>query len=156
MIDMEAHYYNVSVNWSKERKGIMCSPELNQSNGEISSCIEVATPPEFPKGMPDIWSPEHLFTASVSSCLMTTFLAIAENLKLEFISFSCKSKGKLDQVDGKFLMTEITLEPTIIITDEKDCERASRVLQKSEGACLISNSIKSKITMIPTIKINKT
>jgi peroxiredoxin-like protein len=147
---MEEHYYNVDVNWSAERKGIMCSPELNKDAG---SCIEVATPPDFPKGMPGIWSPEHLFTAAVSSCLMTTFLSIAENSKLTFVSFSCKSKGKLEKVDGKLMMSEIILEPTVTITDEKDRDRAERVLQKSETACLISNSVKSTVTMIPTIKI---
>ena len=149
--NMEAHYYNVDVNWNEERKGVMCSPELNR---DANSCIEVATPPEFPKGMPGIWSPEHLFTAAVSSCLMTTFLSVAENSKLEFTDFSCKSKGKLEQVDGKFMMSEIILEPTVTITNEKDRERAERVLQKSEAACLISNSVKSKITMITIIKIN--
>jgi peroxiredoxin-like protein len=147
---MEAHYYNVEVIWNTERKGMMCSPELNRDAG---SCIEVATPPEFPKGIPGIWSPEHLFTASVSSCLMTTFLAIAENSKLSFESFSCSSKGKLEQVDGKFTMSEILLVPTVIIADEKDRERAERVLQKSEAACLISNSVRSKIIMTPIIKV---
>ena len=94
----EPHFYNVNVAWSIDRRGIMCSPELNTpANG--SGCIEVATPPEFPKGVPGIWSPEHLFTAAVSSCLMTTFLAVAENSKLDFTSFECKSKGKLEQVD---------------------------------------------------------
>ncbi|MBK9249936.1 MAG: OsmC family protein [Ignavibacteria bacterium] len=151
---MEAHYYSIDVEWNQERKGMMCSPELKLSTGDTSSCIEVATPPEFPKGIPGIWSPEHLFTASVSSCLMTTFLAIAENFKLEFLRFSCKSKGKLDQVDGKFLMTEIILEPTVVIMHEKDRERAERVLQKSEAACLISNSIKSKVSMYPTILLS--
>ncbi len=147
---MEAHYYNVDINWNKDRKGVMCSPELIR---DANTCIEVATPPEFPKGIPGIWSPEHLFTAAVSSCLMTTFLAIAENSKLEFSNFSCKSKGKLEQVDGKFLMTEIILEPTVTIDDEKNLERAERILKKSEAACLISNSIKSKIIMIPSINI---
>lgn len=147
---MEAHYYNVDVNWNEARKGVMCSPELNV---DMDSCIEVATPPEFPKGIPGIWSPEHLFTAAVSSCLMTTFLAIAENSKLEFINFSCKSRGKLDQVDGKYLMTEIILEPTVTIVDEKDREKAGRILVKAEAACLISNSIKSKITMIPNVLV---
>jgi peroxiredoxin-like protein len=148
---MEPHYYNVDINWNTERKGVMCSPELNRDAG---SCIEVATPPEFPKGIPGIWSPEHLFTAAVSSCLMTTFLSIAENSKLAFTEFSCKSKGKLEQVEGKLTMSEIILEPTVTIPDEKDRERAERVLQKSEATCLISNSIRSKITMISTIRIN--
>ena len=92
---MDTHIYNVDINWNTERKGVMCSPELNMLAGK-SGCIEVATPPEFPKGIPGIWSPEHLFTAAVSSCLMTTFLAIAENSKLEFVSFQCHSEGKLE------------------------------------------------------------
>tara|TARA_R110002072_G_scaffold59514_3_gene151611 strand:- start:43554 stop:43955 length:402 start_codon:yes stop_codon:yes gene_type:complete len=129
----------------------MCSPELAEGNKPSSNCIEVATPPEFPKGIPHIWSPEHLFTASVSSCLMTTFLAIAENSKLDFIGFSCKSKGILDKLDGKYAMTEVILEPTVTIKTEKDVERAQRVLQKSEAACLITNSIKSKVSMNPKI-----
>jgi len=149
---MEAHFYNVQIEWNKDRKGVMCSPELNSPNLG-GGCIEVATPPEFPKGIPGIWSPEHLFTASVSSCLMTTFLAIAENSKLEFSRFHCDSKGKLDQIDGKFLMTEVILEPTVTILNEKDRERAERVLIKAEAACLISNSIKSKVTMIPRIVV---
>jgi peroxiredoxin-like protein len=149
---MEAHFYNVQIEWNKDRKGVMCSPELNTPT-LAGGCIEVATPPEFPKGIPGIWSPEHLFTASVSSCLMTTFLAIAENSKLEFTRFHCDSKGKLDQVDGKFLMTEVILEPTVTIVDEKDRERAERVLSKAEAACLISNSIKSNVIMIPKIVV---
>lgn len=148
---MEAHYYNVEVNWNTDRKGTMCSPELEKAGG---CSVEVATPPEFPKGVPGIWSPEHLFTAAVCSCLMTTFLSVAENSKLYFIQFTCKSKGKLEQVDGKFIMSEIILEPTVMITDEKDREKAERVLMKSEAACLISNSIKSKVTMLPLIKVD--
>jgi len=150
---MESHYYNIDINWNKDRRGIMCSPELRQNGGDQNGCIEVATPPEFPKGIPGIWSPEHLFTASVTSCLMTTFLSIAENSKLEFTDFSCKSKGKLEQVEGKFQMSEVILEPTVTIVNEKDRDKAERILIKSEAACLISNSVKSKITLIPEIKI---
>lgn len=143
---MEPHYYNVNINWENGRQGTASSPELN-------STIDVATPPQFPNGVEGVWSPEHFFTAAVSSCLMTTFLAIAENSKLEFTSFSCDSKGKLEQVDGKFLMTEVILEPKVIITNEADKEKAERILHKSEAACLISNSVKAKVTMIPTIEV---
>lgn len=141
---MDTHYYNVNLTWSADRKGEISSPELNDN-------IEVATPPQFNKGMEGIWSPEHLLTAAVNSCMMTTFLAIAENSKLEFESFSCESKGKLEQVDGKFLMTEIILEPALKIKKEADKEKAERILHKSEAACLISNSIKSKTTLIPHV-----
>ncbi|WP_209389071.1 OsmC family protein [Chryseobacterium sp. RR2-3-20] len=141
---MEAHYYNVDISWKNNRIGEMSSTEL-------STKVEIATPPQFPKGVENIWSPEHLFTSAVSSCLMTTFLAIAENSKLDFLNFECKSKGKLEQVEGKFLMTEIILEPIVTIKNESEREKALKVLEKSEINCLISNSIKSEIVMIPKI-----
>jgi organic hydroperoxide reductase OsmC/OhrA len=149
---MTEHYYNVNIRWNHDRMGIMCSPELMN---EECGCIEVATPPEFPKGIAGIWSPEHLFTAAVSSCLMTTFLAVAENSKLSFVSFTCKSKGKLQNVDGKLLMSEIILEPHVIIINENDRERTVKILQKAEAACLISNSIKSKVVMNPVIMVEE-
>ena len=144
---MEKHTYSVDVNWTQERKGTLCSPELKNEKTNESNCIEVATPPEFPGGMPNIWSPEHLFTAAVSSCLMTTFLAIAEFSKLQFVSFKCSSKGILEKVDGKFVISEVLLFPEVVITDETKRGRTERILEKSEKACLISNSITSKITM---------
>jgi peroxiredoxin-like protein len=150
---MEPHYYSVNIDWKTGRQGVLCSPELNPG---LEVCIEVATPPQFPKGVPGIWSPEHLFTAAISSCLMTTFLSIAENSGLSFESFNCSSKGKLESVDGKFLMTEVILEPTLVVHNEKDRAKAERVLQKSEAACLISNSVKSKIIMMPNIRISET
>ena len=150
---MESHIYNVSIAWSNDRKGMMCSPDLNIGNAASGGCIEVATPPEFPKGIPGIWSPEHLFTAAVSSCLMTTFLAIAENSKLDFVSFRCGSKGKLENVNGKFLMTEVILEPVVTVKEEKEREKALKVLQKAELNCLISNSIKAKVIMNAVVAV---
>ena len=139
------HHYEVKLNWQSDRKGLMSSPVLH-------SDIEVATPPEFPKGMPGIWSPEHLLVAAVNSCLMTTFLAIAENSKFDFINFESKADGKLEKVDGKFMISEIVLSPVLTISQNTDQERALRILQKSEAACLISNSVKSSILFQPEIR----
>jgi len=138
------HLYNVNLKWEEGRIGELSSPELDD-------VIEVATPPQFPKGVEGIWSPEHLLTASVNSCFMTTFLAVAENSRVDFKSFTCDASGKLEQIDGKFLMTEVTLNPTLVITKEEDKDKALRVLEKSEKACLISNSIKAKVILNPTI-----
>lgn len=148
---MEPHIFEVNIKWTKERKGTLCSPDVIFGSQE-RGCFDVATPPQFPKGMAGIWSPEHLFTAAVNSCLMTTFLAIAENFKLEFVGFDCVAKGKLELVEGKYLMTEVLLEPEVTVLREEDREKALKVLQKSEVACLISNSVKAKVSMNPVVR----
>ena len=145
---MDTHHYKVDINWERDRKGLISSPVLQ-------STIEVATPPEFSKGMAGIWSPEHLLVGAVNSCLMTTFLAISENSSFSFINFESKADGKLEKIDGKFMMSEIVLTPTVTIHDEKDREKATRLLEKSETACLISNSIKSKIIFHPQIRVSE-
>ncbi len=142
-----SHTYTVNLDWKHDREGLLFSEDLETS-------LPVATPLPFPKGVEGTWSPEHLFTSAVSSCLMTTFLAIAENSKLEFESFSCKASGKLEQVEGKYMMSEILLQPKLVIVREEDQSKAERVLYKSEAACLISNSIKSKVIMMPEIVIS--
>lgn len=138
------YHYEVNLNWQSDRKGVINAPGL-------PAAIEVATPPEFPKGMPGLWSPEHLLVAAVNSCFMTTFLAIAENSKLAFTSLSCPASGKLEKVEGKFMITEVELSPLLTISKNADTALALKVLHKSETACLISNSIKSKIVFAPTI-----
>lgn len=142
----QPHTYEVNLKWNSERKGTIDSPALEKP-------IEVATPPEFPKGVEGIWSPEHLFVASVNSCLMTTFLAIAEYSKLNYQSFSTHATGKLEKKDGKFMISEITLKPVLEIVNEKDRDKALRILEKSEGGCLISNSIKTEITFKPEVVV---
>jgi len=143
------HIYDVHLQWKADRLGMISSSALPTS-------IEVATPPDFPKGMPGSWSPEHLFVAAVSSCLMTTFLAVAENSKFDYLDFSCDAKGIVDRKDGKFRVTEITLNPTLIIDNPDNEIKAKRILEMSEKACLISNSITSEVKFNPTIVIKET
>jgi peroxiredoxin-like protein len=142
------HFYSTAIRWEEGRRGTLTSPDLPNQ-------ITVATPPEFPKGEPNIWSPEHLYVAAANSCLMTTFLAIAENSKLEFISFDSSATGKLEKVDGNFMISEIELKPVVVLKNEKDRERALRIIEKSEKACLISNSMKSKVVLSPKIIISE-
>lgn len=140
------HKYNVNLSWKEGRIGILRSPELNEE-------IEIATPPDFDGGVEGIWSPEHLFLSSVSSCFMTTFTAIAEYSKLSFEDLQVRATAKLGKVNGKFEVTEITLNPELVIADGKVADKARRIMEKAEQACLITRSIKTKIIFEPTVTV---
>ena len=139
------YFYTTEVVWTGERHGDLRAPVLPH--------MKVDAPPEF-KGHEGVWTPEHLFVASVNACFMTTFLAIAENSKLEFVSFSADAKGKLENLEGKgFMMTEVVLRPKLLINHARDAERAGRILAKAERHCLISNSIKTETRLEPEINV---
>lgn len=146
MSQSEEHHYDVTLEWNEGRIGTMSSEKLD-------STLQVATPPEFPGGVEGIWSPEHLFVAAVSSCLMTSFTAVAEFSKFGFTSLKVGSFGTMSKVDGKFVMSRVTLRPVLTISDEKYEAKAYRLLEKAEEICLISRSIKSEIVFEPEVLV---
>ena len=139
------HFYETEVEWTGERKGALRALSL--------PTVEIATPPEF-KGHEGRWTPEHLYVASVNACFMTTFLALAELSKLEFSSFSCDARGKLEKGEEHgYCITEIILRPHLVIDHSRDQERAGRILEKAEKNCFISNSIKTIVKLEPKINM---
>ena len=49
------------------------------------------------------------------------------------------------------MITEVSLYPRIEIETEHDKERTERIVHKAEMLCLISNSVKSVVTVHPQI-----
>ena len=141
----EKHVYKTSLRWEAERRGSLSSAGLPD--------LAVATPPQFPGGHPGIWSPEHLFVAAAEVCLMTTFLAIAENSKLEYLEYSSEAEGLLEKTDQGFMITEITIRPRVVIKDSSAVERARRIIEKAEQHCLISKSMKTRVSIEPNVVI---
>jgi peroxiredoxin-like protein len=147
MSETKEHFYGVDLSWKEGRSGVLSSPELDQE-------IEVTTPPPFDGGIEGIWSPEHLFVAAVSSCFMTTFTAIAEYSRLKFENLEVNAVGELNKKNGKFMVTQITLQPTLVVPDDKSSDKAMRLMQKAEEACLITRSIKTEIIFKPKIVVS--
>ena len=140
----QEHFYEVNIDWKQDRIGELSSPVLTPT-------IECATPPEFPNGVPNIWSPEHLFLASINSCYMATFLAIAANFKLAVESFSCKTIAKLEMVEGKYQITQAEMSPVVKLVNSADAEKVMRVLEKAKSGCLVTNSMKTEIILKPEL-----
>jgi peroxiredoxin-like protein len=140
------YVYETQVEWTGQRTGELRADGLPR--------LEVAPPPEF-RGMEGVWTPEHLFVASVNSCFMTTFLAIAELSRLEFVRFDCDCNGLLEKLESSgYQITKITLRPHLVVRNSKDIDRALRILEKAERNCLISNSIKAIVSLEPEVNFD--
>ena len=106
----------------------------------------ITAPPEF-GGPAGNWSPETLLVASVASCFLLTYRALASASKLDWQSFSCDVSGNLDSVDKTLQFTEFTITANLIVSNSTDIEKAERLLKKSEESCLIRNSLLPKIIL---------
>ncbi len=147
---MEIHYRNNGIiDLVHILKGNLSSPELNKKN---SVCIKMVSPQEFPHITAGIWSPEHLFVAAICGCLKTTFFAIAKNSMLQITSFSCKAEGRMELVEGEFIMSKILLKPLVVIPHELYRSKTMRILKKAKDACHVARSVESKINLEIIIK----
>jgi len=139
------HSYSTDLVWTGERHGDLRAP--------VMPTLQVDAPPEF-RGHEGVWTPEHLFVGAINSCFMTTFLAIAENSKLDFVDFDSKATGTLERDENAgLMMTLVTVRPHLTINNTRDEERAFRILQKAERNCLIANSVKTRIRLEPVITV---
>lgn len=143
MAEARDYFYESEIEWQAEKHGQVRSAGL--------APITTGTPPEF-TGRAGDWSPEHLLVASLNSCYMLTFLAIAEFSKIAIVSFSATAKGKLEKVEGgTYQITEIVVKPRVVIGSSNDLPRMPRVLEKAKENCFVSNSIKAKIAIEPEV-----
>ena len=134
--------YKTAVTWREEMKGFLCSFG--------KETIEIAAPPEF-KGHEGMWTPEDLFVASVNVCIKTTFLHYAKKEGLELLSYESDAEGILEKVEKQLLFSEIKVTPKIVVASNEDIEKAKKLVELSKKNCLISNSIKSKVTVLPVV-----
>jgi len=145
---MEAHHeYRVHAFGAGGRNGVV------RAEG-VLPCISFSAPAEF-LGEPGCWTPEHFLVAAVTSCFVSTFSGIAEKSRLEFATFNVDAEGVLGKEDGMWRFTEIKLRPVVTVLKEEDRDRAIRLLEKAEKACLIARSLQCKVVLFPAVKIKE-
>ena len=138
--------YPVAVRWSQGR-------EATGSSADGLPTLALASPPAF-GGPAGTWTPEHLYVLAATTCWLTTFLAVAELSKLEFEAVEAAGEGVLERGgDRRFWMASIVLRPRVSVRREEDRERALRLIEKAENACLIRNSVRSAITLEPEVVV---
>jgi peroxiredoxin-like protein len=112
--------------------------------------LRSAPPADF-DGPGDAWSPEHLVLAAVQTCFLFTLRAVAQASRVEFQGLELSAEGTVDRQAGGVRFTEIVLRPRLTLAPGADRERALRVMEKSEKACLVSASLVTAIRLEPEI-----
>ena len=74
-----------------------------------------------------------------------TFRAIATASKLDWVSLTCDAKGTLDSVERVTWFTELHLTATLKIGADESPEKATKLLEKAEQVCLVTNSLSSQV-----------
>jgi len=136
--------YRNDLMWKSGRRGVMSSlgkPEL-----------EVGSPPEF-RGEPGVWTPEDMYVGALNACLMLTFLSFADRKDLGLVAYETTAEGLLEHVEGRYRITEVTVQPSVVVKSEAELEAAREIMSKLEENCFISNSITARVKIEPQFRV---
>ena len=98
-------------------------------------------------GNPGPVDPEEAFIASLSSCHMLTFLAIAAKKRLVVDAYDDHAVGVMAKNErGRIAITQVTLHPKIVFAGEQpDAVTLERIHHRAHEECFIANSVTTEI-----------
>lgn len=100
------------------------------------------------RGDPALVDPEEAFVASLSSCHMLTFLALASRKGFVMEAYEDHAVGTLAKNDrGKLAVTHVVLQPRIEFSGAKQptAEELAHLHHESHEQCFIANSVLTTI-----------
>ena len=101
-------------------------------------------------GDPKNVNPEEAYIASLSSCHMLTFLAIACKQKFVLDEYVDEAVGHMEKnAEGKMAITKVTLTPKITFSGDKkpSAEELDKMHHAAHENCFIASSVKTEITV---------
>lgn len=114
--------------------------------------LDASSAPEY-LGSAERVNPEEAFVASLSSCHMLTFLALAARKRLIINSYEDAAFGVLEKnSDGKLAVTRVVLRPAATFASEAALspEALQQLHEKAHQLCFIANSVRTAVSIEPS------
>ncbi len=154
---VKEHKYSATIKWT----GNKGTGTDNYRNYERSHDIIIAnksvilgsSDPAF-RGDKTKHNPEDLLLSSLSSCHMLWYLHLCSEAGVIVVDYIDSATGIMTETkDGGGYFSEVTLNPTIKITNPDLTNKAIELHKKANELCFIANSVNFKVKHNPTIII---
>lgn len=139
------HHYKTTVKWTGNT-GTGTSGYRNYERSHsilLTDKTEIlgSSDPAF-RGDRTKHNPEDLLLASLSSCHLLWYLHLCAEAGVIVLDYEDNAKGiMLETANGGGRFTEVTLQPSVRVSDEKMIEKANELHKKANELCFIANSV---------------
>jgi organic hydroperoxide reductase OsmC/OhrA len=112
--------------------------------------VEASAAPDFLGDAARV-DPEEALVASISSCHMLTFLALAARKRWVVEHYRDAAIGTLEKnADGKLAVTRVVLRPEIEFAGEApSVEQLEKAHHQAHEHCFVANSVRTRIDVEP-------
>jgi organic hydroperoxide reductase OsmC/OhrA len=141
---MKSHYYKAEIKWTgNSGKGTSNYTAYERShtvNVNGKAIIDCSSDPSF-RGDKTKHNPEELFVASISTCHMLWFLHLCSQAGIVVIDYLDNATGTMrENEDGSGFFENVTLHPTVRVTDRAMIEKANGLHEEAHKLCFVANS----------------
>ncbi len=153
----EQHQYKATIKWTGNKgtgtdhyKNYERSHEIHIEN---KPAIAASSDAAF-RGDKTKHNPEDLLLSSLSSCHMLWYLHLCSEAGVVVVDYIDNATGTMVETsNGGGHFTEVTLNPTVTVTESTMTERAKTLHKKANGLCFIANSVNFPVRHHLTIKV---
>lgn len=154
---MKKHHYKTTIQWTGNKgTGTSGYRDYERSHtilAENKMMIEGSSDPSF-RGDKTKYNPEEMFLSSLSSCHMLWYLHFCSEADIIVTDYIDKATGIMEEkINGSGHFTEVTLHPTVTVSDESMTEKAKELHHKANEFCFIANSVNFIVKHIPTVLV---
>ena len=143
-----AHQFAGRLSWRAGGAGLTAGNHQMMFDGRPG--LELSGAPQY-RGDPSRLSPEDLFVASLASCQMLSYLALAGRAGVTVLAYDDSPVGTLSIADKKMRMTEVVLLPRITLAGGADTAKALALVDTAHQNCFIANSVTCAVHVEPVI-----
>lgn len=150
---MKEHLYQAKIIWIGNQGNGTSGYKAYSRDHEIKinskSVIQASSDPSF-SGNPDLHNPEELFMASLASCHMLWFLHLCSAENVIVTEYEDDVSGIMEEEkDGSGRFREVTLQPRVIVREERMVEKVDSIHSKANRMCFIANSCNFPVKHTP-------
>lgn len=143
--------YTSTISWSRNDRAFTAKEYDRTHDIQFAGGVSIqgSSAPEY-SGNAKLPNPEELFTASISSCFMLTFLYLATTKNLVIDEYRATAVGTLAKnSEGKMAMTEVVIKPSLTFQGgiQPDAALLDDLFKKAHDNCFISCSVKTKVSV---------
>ncbi len=145
--------YTATIAWRRETPDFAYENYNRDHDWSFDAGITVraSASPAY-RGSESCVDPEEAFVASLSSCHMLSFLALAAKKRYVVDSYKDQAVGVLDKdAEGHLAMTVVTLRPQVAFGGEKipSPDELRELHERAHHTCFIANSVKTEVVVEP-------
>lgn len=149
--------YTATIKWQRDGQDFLDDNYSRSHTWEFDGGLHVpasASPQvvPLPKSVAENVDPEEAFVASLSSCHMLFFLAIARENGYMVDKYTDCAIGRMAKNDqGRLAMMKVVLRPEVVFSGDTcpTTAQIDEIHQQSHEQCFIANSVKTEIITEP-------